>query len=508
VSPDAVRVISAYVGGGFGSKLEVYADAILASLAARQLNRPVKVALTRPQIFNHTTHRAPTIQRVRLGAEPSGKLVAIAHETFTGDQPGGDGEDASAQTRLLYAGANRLIQTRVAELDLPRSGAMRAPGEAAGLLAIEVAMDELAEKLGIDPIELRTINDIQYDPEAGPGRPFSDRKLVQCMQEGAKRFGWAKRRAEPGKVRDGRYLIGIGMAAGIRSNYLLGSGTRATLRGDGSLLIETAMTDIGTGSYTINAQTAAEMLGLPIERVEVRLGDTAFPASPGSGGSFGAVASTAGTYAACAALREQLARRAGIDAADVQFAAGAMISGDRRVPLTEIAASGPVSAEDRMTYGDISKKFAQASFAAHFCEAAVDVYTGEPMIRRMLSVASIGRVLNPVTARSQCLGGMTMGAGAALMEELIADNRFGYFVNHDLAEYQVPVHLDIPDLEVMFIEGTDPTSSVMKARGVGELGICGVGAAVNNAIYNACGVRVRDYPVLMDKLLPGLPAVA
>ena len=508
VPEDDVRVISAYVGGGFGSKLVVYADAILAALAARQLGRPVKVALTRPQIFNHTTHRAPTIQRLRLAADHDGKLVAIGHETFTGDQPGGSGEHASNQTKLLYAGANRLIQTRVAELDLPKAGAMRAPGEAAGLLAIEVAMDELAEKLGMDPIELRTINDIQYDPEVGTSRPFSDRKLVQCMQEGARRFGWSKRNPKPGQVRDGRFLVGIGMSAGIRGNPVLASGTRVTLHPDGTLLVESAMTDIGTGSYTINAQTAAEMLGLPLDAVEVRLGDTALPASPGSGGSFGGNSSTSGTYAACVALRDMLAKKAGFNGADVTFSDGAMTSGGNRVALAKVVADGPVTAEDTMTYGDLTKKYAQASFAAHFCEAGVDLYTGEPVVRRLLSVASIGRVINPVTARSQCLGGMTMGVGAALMEELIVDDRFGYFVNHDLAEYQVPVHLDIPDLDVMFLDGEDNKSSPMKARGVGELGICGVGAAVNNAVYNACGVRVRDYPVMMDKILPGLQTIA
>jgi xanthine dehydrogenase YagR molybdenum-binding subunit len=507
VQQDQVQLISAFIGGGFGSKLVVYADPIVAALAARTLGRPVKVALTRPQIFNHTTHRAATIQRIRLAADEDGKLIAIGHETITGDQPGGKGEQASGQTKLLYAGPNRLIQARLVELDLPKAGAMRAPGEAAGLLALENAMDELADTLGIDPVELRIVNDTQYDPHAGPGRPFADRKLVECLRTGAERFGWSKRNPKAGQVRDGRWLVGMGVAAGIRSAPVLPSGTRATLRADGTLLIETAMTDPGTGSYTINGQTGAEMLGLPLERVEVRLGDTAFPDAPGSGGSFGAASSTSGTYAGCAALRAKLAWLAGIDPTIAVFENG-MIAGDgKTVALKSLASSGPIVAEDSMSYGDLETRYAQASFAAHFAEVGIDSYTGEPRVRRMLSVCSIGRVLNPKTARSQCLGGMTMGIGAALMEELVVDPRFGYFVNHDLAEYQVPVHLDIPDLDVVFLDGEDNKASIMKARGVGELGICGVGAAVTNAIYNACGVRIRDYPAQMDKIVDKLASV-
>ena len=503
--PEAqVRVVAAYVGGGFGSKLALYSDAILASVASRQLGRPVKITLTRAQIFNHTTHRPPTIQRLRLAAGHDGRLIAVGHETFTGDQPGERGELASNQTRLLYGGANRRIHTRIAELDLPRGGSMRAPGEAAGLLALENAMDELAEKLGMDPVELRIANDVQYDPEQGPSRPFSERKLVECLRTGADRFGWSRRIATPGQVRDGQWLVGMGMACAIRSNPVQPSGARVTLQPGGTVLVESAMTDIGTGSYTIMAQTAAEMLGLPMAAVEVRLGDSAYPKASGSGGSWGGNSSTAGTYAACVALRDTLARRAGFDGSDVSFDKGLIVSGGRSVALAQLVASGPVTAEDTMTYGDLTRRYAQASFGAHFCEVGVDVHTAEVRVRRLLSVCSIGRVLNPVTARSQCLGGMTMGIGAALMEELVVDPRFGYFVNHDLAEYQVPVHADVPDLDVVFVDGEDTKSSPMKARGVGELGICGVGAAITNAVYNATGVRVRDYPVTMDKLLAGM----
>ncbi|MDB5738294.1 MAG: yagR, partial [Sphingomonas bacterium] len=280
---DAVRSVSAYVGGGFGSKLEVYGDAVLAAAAARQLKRPVKCALTRPQTYNHTTHRPPTIQQVRLAATRDGMLTAVGHRTWTGDQDGERGELASDQTRIMYAGANRSIETFITPLDLPKGGSMRAPGEAAGLLALECAMDELAEQLELDPVELRIRNDVQYDPTKGPARPFSDRRLIECLKKGADAFGWAKRNPKPGQVRDGRWLVGYGISAGIRNNMLMPSGTRVTLRPDGTLLVETAMTDIGTGSYTINAQTAAEMLGVSYDRVTIRLGDSALPKAAGSG---------------------------------------------------------------------------------------------------------------------------------------------------------------------------------------------------------------------------------
>jgi xanthine dehydrogenase YagR molybdenum-binding subunit len=502
-----LRVVSAYIGGGFGSKLVVYSDPILAAVAARQLGRPVKVALTRPQIYNHTTHRAATIQRLRLGAGADGRLTAVGHQVWCGNQPGRNPENAAAQTKLLYPGDNRSIETRLSELDLPIAGAMRAPGEAAGLLALECAMDELAEKLNIDPVELRIRNDIQYDPEVGPSRPFSTRKLVQCMQTGAERFGWAKRNPKPGQVRDGQWLVGMGVAAAIRNNPVRPSGARVTIDGQGILTIETQQTDIGTGSYTILAMIGAEMLGLPMDSVRVKLGDSDFPEAAGSGGSFGANSSSTGVYYTCSALRDEIIRRSGLNTTDVSFSNGSLISGDRSIRLADIAGDEGISAEEMAEFGDLQKKFAQAAFGAHFAEVGVDIATGETRVRRMLSVCAAGRIINPTTARSQCLGGMTMGIGAALMEECIVDKRYGYFVNHDLAEYQVPVHADIPDLDVVFIDELDDQSSPIRAKGIGELGICGVGAAVANAVYNACGVRVRDYPLTMDKIIAGLPAL-
>lgn len=502
---EKVRLISPYIGGGFGGKLFVRADALLAALGARAAGRPVKVALARPLIINNTTHRPATIQRIRIGAGTDGRITAIGHESWSGDLPGGQPETAVQQTRLLYAGANRKTTLYLAELDLPEGNAMRAPGEAPGLMALEIAMDELAEKLKMDPIALRALNDTQVDP-ADPKRPFSSRRFIECLRTGAERFGWDQRAAQPGARREGRWLIGLGVAAAFRNNLVTKSAARVRLDREGRLTVDTDMTDIGTGSYTIIAQTAAEMLGLPIDRVTVRLGDSSFPVSAGSGGQWGGNSATAGVYAACMKLREAVAARLGLDAAQAEFDEGQVRQGGRSVPLADALTQGELSAEDAIEFGDLDKRFQQSTFGAHFVEVAVDAYTGETRVRRMLAVCAAGRILNPKTARSQVIGAMTMGVGAALMEELAVDKRAGFFVNHDLAGYEVPVHADIPHQEVIFLEETDPVSSPMKAKGVGELGICGVSAAVANAIYNATGVRVRDYPVTLDKLLAQLPA--
>jgi len=501
-----VRLVSPYIGGGFGGKLFVRADAVLAALGAKAAGRPVKVALPRPLMFNNTTHRPATIQRIRLGATPDGRITAIGHESWSGDLPGGGPEVATQQTRLLYAGANRMTALRLAVLDLPEGNAMRAPGEAPGLMALEVAMDEMAEKLGLDPIEFRVINDTQVDPE-NPQRPFSQRQLIECLRSGAERFGWHGRDPRPGQVRDGRWQVGMGVAAAFRNNLVMKSGARVRLAGDGTVTVETDMTDIGTGSYTVIGQTAAEMMGVPLDRVVVRLGDSSFPVSAGSGGQWGANSSTAGVFAACTKLREAVANRLGLDPAAAEFADGQVRAGGRSVPLEQAAADAELVAEDAIEFGDLAKRYQQSTFGAHFVEVGVDAATAEIRIRRMLAVCAAGRILNPKAARSQVIGAMTMGAGAALMEELAIDKRLGFFVNHDLAGYEVPVHADIPHQDVVFLEETDPMSSPMKAKGVGELGICGVGAAVANAIYNATGVRVRDYPVTLDKLLARMPAV-
>ncbi|TBV72002.1 aldehyde oxidoreductase molybdenum-binding subunit PaoC [Pseudoxanthomonas winnipegensis] len=506
IPKEKVRLVSPYIGGGFGGKLFVRSDAVLAALGAKAVGRPVKVTLPRPLIINNTTHRPATLQRIRLGATREGKITAFGHESWSGDLEGGQPETAVAQSQLLYAGENRMTAMRLAVLDLPEGNAMRAPGEASGMMALEVAMDELAEKLAMDPVELRIVNDTQVDPNH-PERPFSQRHMVQCLRMGADKFGWNQRSVKPGTRREGRWLIGMGMATAFRNNLNMKSAARVRLGADGVVTVQTDMTDIGTGTYTILAQTAAEMMGVPLERVKVELGDSSFPVSAGSGGQWGANSSTAGVYAACVKLREAVAGKFGMDADSARFEDGMVVAGGQRKKLADAAADGELVAEDKMEYGDLAKKYQQSTFGGHFVEVAVDSATAEIRIRRMLAVCSAGRILNPKSARSQVIGAMTMGAGAALMEELVVDKRLGFFVNHDLAGYEVPVHADIPHQEVIFLEETDPIVSPMKAKGVGELGICGVAAAIANAVYNATGVRVRDYPVTLDKLLKEMPAL-
>ncbi len=501
---EKIRFMSPYVGGGFGGKLFVRADVVLAALGAKAAGCAVKVAFPRPFMINNTTHRPATRQRIRIGATRDGVITAIAHESGSGDLPGGGPETATGQTELLYAGANRLTAQRLAILDLPEGNAMRAPGEAPGMMALEIAMDEMAEKLGMDPVAFRIKNDTPVDP-ANPERRFSQRQLVRCLTEGAAHFGWSRRNPEPGRVRDGRWLIGMGVAAAFRNHLTRASGARVHLETNGTVTVETDMTDIGTGSYTIIAQTAAEMMGLPVDAVQVKLGSSAFPVSAGSGGQWGAANSTAGVYAACVKLREAVANALGFNSLDTVFEGGRVRSGNRSAKLSKAASAGRLTAEDRIDYGELHKTWQLSTFGAHFVEVGVDSYTGATRLRRMLAVCAAGRILNPKSARSQVIGAMTMGVGSALMEELAVDKRFGFFVNHDLASYEVPVHADIPHQEVIFLEEADNKANPMKAKGVGELGLCGVGAAIANAIYNATGVRVRDYPITLDKHLDKLP---
>jgi xanthine dehydrogenase YagR molybdenum-binding subunit len=503
VPPENVRLVSPFIGGGFGAKLWVNADAILAAIAARQLKRPVKTALTRQQVFHVTTHRSDTIQRIRLGTDPDGRILAIGHDVFSGNLPSEQTfEGAAIQTRTLYAGANRLTRHRLAPLDIPVASSMRAPGEAVGMLALECAMDELAEKLDLDPIELRARNEPTVDPEKHI--PYSSRHLIACLQEGARRFGWDRRNPKPSQVRDGRWLVGMGMAAATRGNPLLLSKANVRLGPDGFATVRMAMTDIGTGTYTILSQIAAEMLGLPPDRIRMELGDTSFPQAAGSGGSWGAASSGSALFDACNNLRGKLARIAGMDPSTVRFADGRIEAAGRSKALTDLVGTG-IEADGEIVPGKTLKDFSQQSYGAHFAEVGVDVDTGEVRLRRMLGVFTAGRILNEKTARSQAIGGMIFGLGAAFEEGMTLDSRFGSFVNHDLAEYLVPVHADVPDVDAIFLPELDTKSNPLKSKGIGELGICGAGASLANAIYNACGARIRDYPITLDKVLSSLP---
>jgi len=516
VPPDRVRVVTPYVGGGFGSKLIVHCEAVLAAAAARIAQRPVKVALTRQQMFGNTGHRPMMIQQIRLGAETDGRLTAIAHEVLSSTARAEEfAEQTAASSRSLYAAPNRLTRTRLVRLDTHRGEWMRAPGEAPGLLAFECAMDELAERVGLDPIELRLRNEPDQDPERKV--PFSSRNLIGCMREGARRFGWERRPAKPASMRDGKMLLGYGMAAAIRPNYLRPSQAAVQISNSGEVTARLDMTDIGTGTYTILTQIAADGLGVPASAVKVELGDSRFPKTPGSGGSFGAASAGSALHNACGALRQKIAQAAiadsrsplrGANAAEVSFAQGEVRIGDRSENLTallaRIAPQG-LAAEGSIAPGDTYRNFSQHAFGAHFAEVGVDADTGEIRLRRMLGVFTAGRILNPKTARSQMIGGMIWGVGAALMEEGVMDPRYGQFINHDLAEYHVATNADVPDVEAIFLDEQDDKGNPLGIKGIGELGICGAGAAVANAVYNATGIRVRDFPVTLDKLLPQMP---
>ncbi|MEP9400423.1 xanthine dehydrogenase family protein molybdopterin-binding subunit [Sphingomonas sp. VNH70] len=500
-----VRIVARYIGGGFGSKLGISPDTVATAIAARAVGRPVKTVMTRQQVFDATVRRSNTQQRFRLAADASGVLHGIGHETLCSNLPGeGYFEPAGQATSFLYGGKHRVITHDLVELNRTLSGSMRAPGEAVGLLALENAMDELAEKVGIDPVELRRRNDPDRDPQQDI--PYSSRALTRCLDEGAKAFGWAERNMVPGSRRDGDWLIGHGMASTARSNMLQPSEAAVSIGPDGRALVETDMTDIGTGTYTILAQIAGEMLGLPLARIDVHLGDTKSPPGAGSGGSWGAQSSGSSVYLACEALRKKLAKAMDADPAELTLKDGQAIAGNRQVPIADLVGDG-ITAKGSIEPGKQEKLTTQASYGAHFCEVKVHAVTGEVRVTRWHATFAAGRILNEQTARSQCIGGIVFGIGAALTEELVHDDRDGRNVNHDLAEYHVPVHADIPPMDIVFLDERDVHANPLHGKGIGELGIGGAGAAVTNAIYNATGVRVRDYPATLDKLLEGLPTI-
>ena len=497
-----VRILAPYVGGGFGSKLGIAPEAVAAALAAKELGRPVSVALTRPQVFEAVMRRSETSQRIRLAADADGRLTGIGHEARVSNLP----EEAFAEpvtqaTPFLYRGENRVIGMEIARLNRPCAGSVRAPGEAVGITALENAMDELAVATGIDPVELRKRNIPDEDPSED--KPFSSHMLAEALDEGARRFGWDARKAEPGSVRKGEWRIGLGMASAVRVNMMMESKARVTLAEDGTATVETDMTDIGTGTYAILTQLVAEMLGLPPAKVTTVLGDTDLPASSGSGGSWGAASNGTAVFLACEAIRRKIAAKMDCDEADLTLKDGAAIAGNRSTPLADLL-DAPLTEEGHAEPGKAEEKVRQATWGAYFAEVAVSDVTGETRVRRMLGAFAAGRILNHKTARSQCMGGMIFGIGMALTEELVHDPRHGHIVNHDLAEYHLPVNADVPQIDVILLEERDPWANPLQAKGIGELGICGAAAAITNAIHNATGVRVRDYPATLDKVLAGL----
>ncbi len=503
IAPENLRILAPYVGGGFGSKLGIAPEAVAAAVAARELRRPVRVVFARQQVFEAGMRRSETRQRLRLAADREGRLLGIGHEFLVSQLPDEPfSEPVGQATHFTYAAAHRLIAGEIARINRTCAGSVRAPGEAVGVTAFENATDELAEAADLDPLELRLRNLPERDPETG--KPFSSHKLAEALREGARLFGWDRRAARPGQRQEGEWLIGMGTAAAIRVNHLKESRARVTLLPDGAARVETDMTDIGTGTYAILTQIAAEMLGLSPERVSTQLGDTEFPRSSGSGGSWGAGSSGSSVYLACEALRGKLAEKLGCAERELTLKDGRAIAGNRAVALRELLDGAELSAQGHIEPGKVRKDVRNATYGAHFAEVAVSRITGETRVRRMTGVFAAGRLLNEKTARSQCYGGMIFGIGMALTEELIHDARDGHIVNRDLAEYHLPVNLDVPQIEVSFLEERDPYANPMQAKGIGELGICGAAASVTNAIYNACGQRIRSYPATLDKVLAGL----
>lgn len=499
-----VRILSPYVGGGFGSKLGITHEAVGAAIAAKQLGRPVRVVMTRQQVFQTVMRRSETRQRVRLAADAGGKLIGLGHEALVSNLPDEDfAEPVTQATEFLYGGDNRLLKVEVARIARMTAGSVRAPGEAVGMQVLEAALDELAEKVGIDPVELRKRN--VPDEKPVDGTPYSSRMLVEALERGAASFGWDQRKAKPGQTRDGDWWIGMGVASAARVNMMIPAEARVTLQTDGTALVETDQTDIGTGSYAVLGQIAGEMLGLPIDRVRVVLGDTDLPHGAGSGGSFGAISTGSAVMRACETIRAKLAKRLNCDADKLELRDGVAAADGKTRDIAELLDGEAIAETGSIKPGKTAKDFAQASYGAFFAEVAVHAFTGEVRMRRMTGAFGFGRVLNAKTARSQCLGGMVWGIGSALTEELAFDLRDGHLVNHDLAEYHVPVHADVPALEVILLEERDPAASPLQAKGVGELGICGAAGAIANAVYNACGVRVRSFPLTLDKIMPHLP---
>jgi xanthine dehydrogenase YagR molybdenum-binding subunit len=510
---DDVRVLAPFVGGAFGSGLRPQYQVFLAVLAAHVLKRSVRVSVTRQQMFS-LTYRPVTWQRVALGAASDGKLEAIVHEAVAATSRFEDyTEPVVDWSGMLYECDNVTLAYKLAQLDLNTPADMRAPGAAWGLYALECAMDELAEKLRMDPVALRLRNYSEMDRNLG--LPYSSKALRECYRQGAERFGWARRNAEPRSMLEGTTLIGWGMASAAWEAAQAPASARAVLTADGSLTVSSATADIGTGTYTIMTQIAAEMLGLPIERVTFELGDSSLPKAPVEGGSFTAASVGSAVRAACNKVRERVFELAQevdhsplADAAldSITFVDGHVRSRrepSRSVSITDAMRHGRVDAIDETASaaGPENPQHARNTHSAVFAEVHVDADLGTIQVPRVVSAVAAGRILNPKTARSQLLGGVVWGIGMALEEESVIDHAFGRFMNHNFAEYHVPVNADVRDIDVIFVEEPDEIVNPLGAKGIGEIGVVGVAAAIANAVYHATGKRIRELPITLDKVM-------
>ena len=503
LAQDDVRIIARYVGGGFGSKLGISQETVAAALAAMELNRPVRVVMSRQQVFQTVVRRTETAQRLRLAADAEGKLIGFGHEARVSNLPDDPfAEPVLQSSAFLYRGENRLLNLEVARINRMPAGSVRAPGEAVGMPVLEAAMDCLAEKVGLDPVEFRLRNIPEKDPSTS--LPFTEHGLAQCLQDGAQAFGWENGPRQPRQQLDGEWWVGTGMASAARVHNVSPAKARVTITPDGTATVQTDMTDIGTGTYAILTQITGELLGLPPEKVLVELGDTAFPRGPGSGGSWGASSIGSAVSVACEALRDRIADKAGIATDELVLKDGVVQNSDSG-SLSAMLDGETWTEEGHYEPGAIAQDYTASSFGAFFAEARVNRHTGETRVSRMLGAFGFGRVLNAKTARSQCIGGMTWSIGSALTEALLFDPVDGHLANCDLAEYHVPVHRDVPQLDVLMLEERDGAASAIQSKGVGELAMCGGAGAIANAIYNACGARLFDFPMTPDKVLAAMP---
>lgn len=479
---DKVRVVSHFAGGAFGSKGTAWSHVVLCAMAARHVKRPVKFVLSRRQMFGPVGARPLTLQHMELGAKQDGTLTAIRHTTTSSTSKFEEWlESSTLSTRILYACPNQVTSQHLVRLNTGTPTFNRAPGEATGVFALECAMDELAYALKMDPLELRLKNYAEQDPEEN--KPWSSKQLRECYRVAAERFGWSARDPHPRSMRDGELLIGMGMATATYPVKQMPASAAARLLTDGTFEIRAATHEIGTGTRTIMPQIAADALGVPVDRVRFIMGDTTLPENPISAGSMTATSTGSAIHAAARALRDKLE---GMGASDLQ----------RYRP------EEPVEVQVRTAPNeDAKKEFSMHSFGAVFMEVRVDESLGTVRVSRVNAAYGGGRILNPKTARSQMLGGIVYGLGMAMFEETILDRRTGRYMNAELDEYHLPVNADIPPIDITFVDEHDPHVNPIGVKGIGEIGMTGVASALVNAVYHATGVRVRDLPVTLDKVL-------
>ncbi len=510
LKPDNVRVVSLFLGGGFGSKGPTWSHSVLCAMAARHVGRPVKLVMRRPDMFGPVGFRTETRQTISIAAQDDGTLTALQNSTATHTSTIDEfTETATFPTRMLYSTANNSTEQRLVRSDIGTPSYTRAPGEAPGTFALEVAMDEMAYKLKMDPVEFRLKNYAEKDEDKN--LPWSSKSLRECYRKGAEMFGWSKRNPELRATKEGNKLVGFGMGTSLYPARRSPASALARLNADGTVLVEAGSQDLGGGTYTIMTQIAADALGVPVAAVTFKLGDTRYPETPVSGGSQTAATCGSAVYMAAKALREKLYTLAaphlpGAASADDLILKNnqvAINSGNATYNLRELFAGQPyIEAQASTKPGDETKQYSSYSFGAQFAEVHVDADLGQIFVPRMVGVFAAGRILNAKTARSQFMGGMVWGIGLALYEDTVYDQRLCRVVNNNLAEYHVPTNADIGSIEVAWVEEDDRHVSPIGAKGIGEIGITGAAAAIANAIYHATGVRVRSLPITLDKLLP------